>query len=296
MSEPIPDIDCTPRDSVDALIESWARTRPDLPVEPVAVITRLVRIRRHIDRELEPVFERFGLSPPTFEALVTLMRVGGDSGISQKRLADEIGVTPGTISVRVDHLVAEELAERRPDPESKRKALVVLTEQGRELFERVVPVHLENERRLLAALSHEDVEVLVGLLRKLLVEFEGSAPIDEDGQRLGVVLTPAHSTIALRQSVGLPEVAGLLVRSVEPGSPAAAAGIESGDLLIAGDGRELRSSSALYAAVRDSGDRSIALKLLRGSDEVDLKVQLGGDRKGRPTSVEKSARQGEHSV
>jgi DNA-binding MarR family transcriptional regulator len=294
MSEPIPDTECTPRDSVDALLESWARTRPDLRVAPVAVITRLARIRRHIDRELEPVFERFGLSPPTFEALVTLTRVGGDSGVSQKRLADEIGITPGTISVRVDRLVDEGLAERRPDPESKRSSLVALTEKGRELFERVAPAHLENERRLLASLSDEDIELLVGLLRKLLVEFEGSAPIDDDGQRLGVVLTPAHVTIGLRQSVGLPEVAGLLVRSVEPGSPAAAAGIESGDLLIAGNGRELRSSSSLYAAVSDSGQGALALRLLRGNDEKDVELELGAAADRRRTSVEKPPRPGEH--
>jgi DNA-binding MarR family transcriptional regulator len=291
---PSADIDCTPRDSVDALLESWARTRPDLRFEPVAVITRLARIRRHIDRELEPVFERFGLGPSTFEALVTLMRVAGDSGVSQKRLADEVGVTPGTMSVRVDRLVAEGLAERRADPESKRNSLVALTDRGRELFERVAPVHLENERRLLAALSEEDRELLVGLLRKLLVEFEGSAPIDDNGQRLGVVLTPAHVTIGLRRSVGLSEVAGLLVRTVDPGSPAAEAGIESGDVLIAAGDRELRSSSSLYAAVRDSGRGPLALRLLRGSDEVDLEVKLGGGRDRERAGIEEPARQGEH--
>jgi DNA-binding MarR family transcriptional regulator len=296
MSAPIPDTDCTPRDSVDAMLESWGRTRPDLPFEPVAVISRLARIRRHIDRELEPVFERFGLSPSTFEALVTLMRIAGDSGVSQKRLADEIGVTPGTISIRVDRLVAEGLAERRPDPESKRNSLVALTDQGRELFERVAPVHLANERRLLASLSDEDTRLLVGLLRKLLVEFEGSAPIDENGQGLGVVLTPAHVTIGLRESVGLPEVAGLLVRSVEPGSPAAEGGIESGDLLIAGDGRELRSSSSLYAAVRESGGRPLSLKLMRGSEELKVRVKLGAEHEQRPSSAEGAARQGEHCV
>jgi DNA-binding MarR family transcriptional regulator len=296
MTAPIPDTDCTPRDSVDALLESWAKTRPDLAFQPVAVISRLARIRRHIDRELEPVFERFGLSPSTFEALVTLMRVAGDAGVSQKRLADEIGVTPGTISIRIDRLVAEGLAERRPDPESKRNALVVLTDQGREVFERVAPVHLANERRLLASLSDEDTRLLVGLLRKLLVEFEGSAPIDENGQRLGMVLTTAHVTIGLRESVGLPEVAGLLVRSVEPGSPAATAGIEAGDLLIAGDGRVLRSSSSLYAAVRESGGRPLSLKLMRGSEALKVTVKLGAGHEQRPSSAEGAARQGEHCV
>jgi DNA-binding MarR family transcriptional regulator len=295
MSEPSTDTDCTPPDSVDSLLESWAEALPGIDIEPVAVITRLARIRRHLDRELESVFERFGLGPSTFEALVTLRRIAGDAGVSQKRLADEVGVTPGTISVRIDHLVAEGLAERRPDPESKRSSLVALTDQGRDLFDRVAPVHLENERRLLAALSEEDRELLVGLLRKLLVEFEGSAPIDDNGQRLGVVLTPAHVTIELRRSVGLPEVAGLLVRSVAPGSPAAEAGIESGDVLIAAGDHDLRSSSSLYAAVRDSGKNPLALRLLRGSDEVQINVQLGGAR-GREGVVEEPVGQGEHCV
>jgi DNA-binding MarR family transcriptional regulator len=296
MSQPVADTECTPPDSVDALLESWAKTRPDLSFEPVGVIARLARIRRHIDRELQPVFERFGLSPATFEALVTLRRVAGDDGASQKRLADEIGVTPGTISVRVDRLVEEGLAERRPDPQSKRNSLVVLTDEGGELFERVAPAHLANERRLLAGFSDEDRRLLVGLLRKLLVEFEGSAPIDDNGQRLGVVLTPTHVTIGLRESVGLPEVAGLLVRSVEPGSPAATAGIVPGDLLIGGNGRELRSSSALYAAVRESGDRHLTLKLLRGSDRVDVRVDLAAGRVRQWSAAGKTVREGEHCV
>jgi DNA-binding MarR family transcriptional regulator len=292
---PTADTDCTPPDSVDALLESWARTRPDLSLEPVAIITRLARIRRHLERELEPVFERFGLSPSTFEALVTLTRIAGETGVSQKRLADEIGVTPGTISIRVDRLADEGLAERRSDPESKRNSLVALTDKGRELFERVSPAHLANERRLLASLSDEDRRVLIGLLRKLLVEFEGSAPIGEKGRRLGVVLTPAHVTMELRESVGLPEVAGLLVRSVEPDSPAAQAGIESGDLLIGGNDRELRSSSALYAAVQEARDDPLVLKVLRGSDEVKVRITLA-EHEGRPSQLEEAAQRGEHCV
>jgi DNA-binding MarR family transcriptional regulator len=288
--------DCTPPDSVDALLASWARTRLDLDFEPVAVITRLARIRRHLDRELEPVFERFGLSPSTFEALVTLTRIAGEAGVSQKRLADEIGVTPGTISVRVDRLVEEGLADRRPDPDSKRNSLVALTAKGRELFERVTPAHLANERRLLASLPDEDRRILVGLLRKLLVEFEGSAPIGEDSLQLGVVLTPAHVTIELRESVGLPEVAGLLVRTVAPDSPAAEAGIEPGDLLVGSNDRKLRSSSSLYAAVRDSGDGPLKLQLLRGADELEVRVRLKSTEKDKAASIEQIERPGEHCV
>ena len=45
--------------------------------------------------------------------------------------------------------------------------------------------------------------------------------------RLGIAVAPQHVARRLRRSVGLPERDGLLVRGVEDGSPAAAAGIQS---------------------------------------------------------------------
>lgn len=271
------DHDCAPRDSVDALLESWLRQRPELDFEPIAVITRLSRIRAHIDRERDALFARFGLTLPSFEALVTLARVGGESGISQRRLADELGLTSGTVSVRIDQLAEQGLVERTADPHSKRNSLVALTDRGRELFERAAPAHLATERRLLAALSDEDRHSLVDLLRKLLVEFEGSAPAD-DRDRLGLLLTPAHVTIEMHESVGLPGVAGLLVRSVEPGSAAAAAGLQPGDVLIEADGRELRSSASLYAAIHNADKDALGVRVMRGSKTISATIELNPER------------------
>jgi Winged helix DNA-binding domain len=145
--------------------------------------------------------------------------------------------------VRIDRLVEEGLVTREPDPDARRNVLFALTPKGRELFERVVPAHLANEARLLSALSEPERRLLSDMLRKLLVEFEGSVPPRPDGARLGLQLVPAHVTIELRESVGLPRVPGLLVRAVEPGSAAEAAGIAVADVLIEAGGRELRSSS-----------------------------------------------------
>src|SRR4051812_23270453 len=218
---------CTPRDSVDTLLASWRSRRPDLDFSPLAVVSRLGRLRAHIDAELDGVFAAHGLTAPSFAVLVTLARVDDGGGVSQRRLMDELGLTSGTISVRMDRLVAEGLVDRRPDPRSRRNTLITLTARGRELFERIVPAHLANERRLLAALSDEEQDVLAALLRKLLVEFEGSPPPDESPRRLGLTVAPAHVTIAMRASVGLPAVAALLVRAVEDGSPAARGGLRA---------------------------------------------------------------------
>jgi DNA-binding MarR family transcriptional regulator len=265
--------DCSPRDSTDTLIGSWTQRRPDLDFGAVSVLTRLLKLRGYVDTGLQSVFRAYGLTAPDFTALVTLARVGDTSGVSQQRLAAELALTPGTVSVRIDRLVSEGLAERRPDPASKRSTLVALTAAGLDLFERVIPAHLANEERMLAALSAPERQQLTGLLRKLLVEFEGSQPADGAG-RIGLVLAPAHVTISMRAAVGLPPVAGLLVRSVEPGSAAARAGLRPGDVLTAAGDRELRSSASLYAAACDAGTGPVELTALRGTGQIQVSIQL----------------------
>jgi DNA-binding MarR family transcriptional regulator len=274
VAKPSSDHDCTPCDSVDRLVASWREKRPELEMSSVEVVTRLGRVRDHIDERLATVFANFGLTTPAFAALVTLARLNDDGpGVSQRRLADELGLTPGTVSVRVDRLAEQGLLTRTPDPELRRNVLITLTDKGRELFERAVPAHLDNEARLLAALDDDEQRLLAALLRKLLVEFEGSTNPADAGPHLGLLLVPAHVTIEMRESVGLPRVAGLLVHSVEPGSPAHAAGIAPGDVLIRAGARELRSSSSLYAAIQHAGER-LTVTLLRGNEQLRVRIAL----------------------
>jgi DNA-binding MarR family transcriptional regulator len=269
------DHDCSPRDSIDALLESWTARRPDLDFGPLAVISRLARVRSHLDAEMEPVFERFGLGTADFEALVTLARISDPHGVSQRRLGDELGLTSGTVSVRIDRLATQGLAQRIPDPASGRSTLITLTAAGRELFERVAPAHLANEQRLLATLSAQERDLLASLLRKLLADFEGSRPAQPGGSRLGLVLAPAPTTISMRAAVGLSPAPGLLVRAVEPGTPAARAALQPGDVLTSAASRELRSVATLYAALRDADGHAIRLTLLRGNDELHADLDPG---------------------
>ncbi len=92
-------------------------------------------------------------------------------------------------------------------------------------------------------------------------------------RRLGVALAPAHVARRLRRSVGLPERDGLLVRAVEDGSPAAAAGIEPGDLLVAVAGTPLGSADDLFAAL-GGAELTLRLTVVRGNDERDVEVQF----------------------
>jgi PDZ domain len=95
---------------------------------------------------------------------------------------------------------------------------------------------------------------------------EGHGPMVRRGY-LGVGLT--ELTPELRTHFGAPESAGVMVSSVEPGSPAAKAGLEVGDIVTRIDGKDIKSSWDIRARVRDFEEgQQVPLEVWR-----DRKVQ-----------------------
>jgi DNA-binding MarR family transcriptional regulator len=260
-----------PGDSVDRILLDWSRERPDLDFAPVGVITRLSRVRTHLDTMLIAVFARFGLTAADFQVIVTLRRAGEPFRLTQSQLAGELGLTSGTISVRMDRLTKSGVVRRQPDPNDKRGAVVELTEHGLALFDQVAPDHLNNERRLLSALAPAEQEHLADLLRKLLVSFEPRKCPCLD--RLGLVLDPAHLATERRAEVGLAPTPGLLVTDLVPGQSAALAGLRRGDLLIELDGSPLLSEHDLHIALAGS-PVSLAVQYLRGEQRGSTTLHL----------------------
>ena len=157
-----------PRDFVDGLLASWAAGRPDLDVSPVAVTTRLGRVRDHLEGESAALFGEYGLTAPTFATLATLARLGGGTApVPEATIATELGLTPATIGGRVDRLVRDGIAARTEAEE------VGLTPAGRDLVDAVVPAHLERQAQALSALTMEEQGALAELLRTLLASLEG---------------------------------------------------------------------------------------------------------------------------
>jgi DNA-binding MarR family transcriptional regulator len=279
----------SPTDSVDRVVAGWRETRPGLEVSPIEVIARLQRLRGYMDQELETTFAEFGLRGPSFSVLADLTRLGGRA--SQRALMDELGLTSGTVSVRVDRLIEAGLVVREPDPDDARGAQVSLTDAGRELFERCAPEHLANEQRLLAALSEEERAQLAELLRRLLISFEGTRSLHGRLPFLGLTLAPAHVAIEMRRAVGLPERTGLLVRAVAADGAAAAADIEVGDILTLAGGRELRSIATLFVALQKTAGRGrLKLSLVRGTKQLAVEVPLSSAPRWGSSEVDRAPR------
>jgi serine protease Do len=91
--------------------------------------------------------------------------------------------------------------------------------------------------------------------------------------RLGIAVAPTQVARRLRRSVGLPERDGILVRAVEDGGPAAAAGIRQGDLVVAVAGTPVGTVDDLAAALGGAGD-AVELSVVRGVEELTVTVTI----------------------
>jgi serine protease Do len=94
---------------------------------------------------------------------------------------------------------------------------------------------------------------------------------------LGLAIAPSRAARRMRQAVGLPERDGLLVRGVEEDGPAANAGIERGDLIVAAGGTPVTSVDDLYERLdRAEPGATLELALVRGADERSVVVAFDG--------------------
>ena len=92
---------------------------------------------------------------------------------------------------------------------------------------------------------------------------------------LGVAIAPPRAARRLRRAVGLPERDGLLVREVMEGTPAARAGLERGDLVVAASDESIRRVDDLFRALDAAGPgASLDLTVVRGVDERKVSVSL----------------------
>src|ERR671936_1360737 len=117
-------------DSVERVIAGWAATRPELDVSPIAVIARIFRLGAEMQPRLDAVLSRYGLRSGDFAGLAALVRLN-EPHLTQRRLAGELGLTAGTISVRLDRLERAGMIARKRGSEDRRETLVGLTKSGR---------------------------------------------------------------------------------------------------------------------------------------------------------------------
>ncbi len=95
------------------------------------------------------------------------------------------------------------------------------------------------------------------------------------GAHLGVMVRTVPPALAAQLPATVPQGQGVLVVRVQPGSPAAAAGLQPYDILLSYDDQKLFSADQLAALVAaDQPGRSVRLKLVRGGQVQEIQAKL----------------------
>ncbi len=115
-----------------------------------------------------------------------------------------------------------------------------------------------------------------GKLRGIYDELKSRGTIDRDFW-IGLEIQNVNRLVAL--SLRLPEVRGVVVTDVEKGSPAAKAGLEATDVIVAIGDRRVDNSGDIQSYLRNSD--------LRVGDELKLEVIRGGKSKTIVFKLEK---------
>lgn len=161
-------------DDVDRLLADWRRERPDVDLSPMEVFSRVSRLSRLLDRARNAAFADQDIVTWEFDVLAALRRAGDPYELSPGKLLRETMVTSGTMTNRVDRLVARGLVSRSPDPGDRRGVLVRLTEAGKQVVDGALESLLNHELELLRGLDAEQREQLSALLRTVMVQFHSA--------------------------------------------------------------------------------------------------------------------------
>ena len=165
---------------VDRVQEQWATERPELDTTAFAVIGRMSRLARIVERRLIENFEAHGLDGDwMFDVLMTLRRAGEPYELTAGELVRQTMVTTGAMTNRIDRLEARGYVLRQASTSDRRVVLVRLTSAGRAIVDETAIAHYRLERELLRSLSPRQQAALASSLRTLLVDL-GDVPPETD--------------------------------------------------------------------------------------------------------------------
>lgn len=158
-------------DEVDRIVEKWKGVRPDLDTGPLAVLSRVSRLARHLETARREAFASSGIEGWEFDVLSALRRFG-DEPVSAGALMRQTLVTSGTMTTRIDKMAARGLVTRTRDPRDGRAVRIALSEEGRQRANLAMELLLRAEDELLSPLDAEARRQLADVLRTLLIPFE----------------------------------------------------------------------------------------------------------------------------
>jgi DNA-binding MarR family transcriptional regulator len=167
--------DAEERDRLDDMLLVWAREVPNLDPLTEGIVERIQFLNKRFGDSMDATLAEFGLEPREYHLLGKLRSYGPPYRRSPGQLADDLHLSSGAMTNRLDRMEEAGLIRRLPDPSDRRGTLVEPTEQGHEMWNRAVGTQAKTEALLAGTLTQAEREELHRLLRRLMQAFPAKA-------------------------------------------------------------------------------------------------------------------------
>ncbi|WP_055666993.1 MarR family winged helix-turn-helix transcriptional regulator [Desnuesiella massiliensis] len=128
------------------------------------LLITLSRAMTEINKAQASVITQNGLTLGQFAVLEVLYHKGE---LCINDIIKKILSTSGNVTVVIENLVKEGYITKQKDPMDKRVSLINITMKGRELIEKIFPMHLKNLEEMFHVLTDEDKIKMIELSKKL---------------------------------------------------------------------------------------------------------------------------------
>jgi DNA-binding MarR family transcriptional regulator len=132
------------------------------------VVTAISRVSRGLDVYYRQQLTALGLSHGEWTVLSSLALEGRNGSLTPSRLADVCGVSPSTMTHRLDRMGERGLLTRAVDPDNRTRTRIALATAGWELFRRAVLDADVVEARIVAPLDAAERRQLASLLERVV--------------------------------------------------------------------------------------------------------------------------------
>jgi DNA-binding MarR family transcriptional regulator len=138
------------------------------------VVGRLHRVVSYIDDHLERAFNALDLKEGEVDVLLTLA-LGPDEPQSPTSVASQLLCSTGAMTNRLDRLEKAGLIKRQHSTKDRRSILLSITPEGRRAAKRAADARDALSDKLVPGLTAAERKTLVGLLVKMLLNFEATS-------------------------------------------------------------------------------------------------------------------------
>jgi DNA-binding MarR family transcriptional regulator len=156
------------RDKIDAFLDDLEGI-PGLDYEVEGIVDRINSLQRRFRVAHEETLRAWSLTWGEWKVLTSLHH---GRTHSPSELCDELELSSGAMTNRLDRLEEARLIRRVPDPHDRRGVKLELTDDGERVWTESTSAQARKEALVASALTKREQTQLNSLLRKLMLEFE----------------------------------------------------------------------------------------------------------------------------